>query len=325
MKHYWLFLVLILCFFSACERNVDVFEPVSTQYLNEQGDITNFFTSMRTEEREVFPVEEGTTRIVTSKKTIIDIPGQAFVNSNGQSVTTGIELHVLELNRKGQMILQGQYTLSGNKLTESTSQLKIEAYQSNEKLSLAPGKTIHLRIPDELAASDSELFYGNGSDPRSFTWAEADGNPELQENVTIQDWTVQHESQIITGFGYSTHPGRLGWMSVAQFQHFEGSVTTGVCIELPESYTNENTVVYLMFMEYNTFITMTRNELTGKFCDDRKLVPVDAQIQIMVISEQESGKYHFASVNAEVEMNHLEMIFPEKVNLQAIKEYILQF
>jgi hypothetical protein len=181
-----------------------------------------------------------------------------------------------------------------------------------------------------------ELFYGmreydNTRQDSIYTWDEADDNPNTWDNVAVTEWVALADSQqIITGFGYECFSDSLKWINFDVFNNIPENERTDVCVTLPEEYGNVNTVVFLVFKDQNSVIALPGNPGTRQFCNYYTQfiqlgVPIGASVSFVVISEQGEDEYFYAKVDAVIEENHQEFIFPQQTPLEVIKTAIMAF
>lgn len=77
----------------------------------------------------------------------IRISPNSFVDMNGVPVSTNIKLDVTEILTPVAMILRGKPTVSNGLPLESGGEFFIQAFSGNQRLRLAPGTSIGLKLP----------------------------------------------------------------------------------------------------------------------------------------------------------------------------------
>ena len=106
----------------------------------------------------------SSTTIFLKKGTIVDVPSNAFVNSNGEIVNDEVIVRTHEILDLEAAILSNLSTNIGDKYLESRGMITIDAFDNNgEKLRLAEGKSLSIKIPISKAIEDSDFKIYRGS------------------------------------------------------------------------------------------------------------------------------------------------------------------
>lgn len=105
------------------------------------------------------------TTLYLKKGCIVDIPPNAFVDSNGELVTENVIVETLEVLDFQDAILNNVTTNIGEHFLESRGMISIEAYSmAGEKLSLAKDKSLSIQIPKnskvENATENFSIYKG---------------------------------------------------------------------------------------------------------------------------------------------------------------------
>ena len=343
MKRTTIFIaVLVLGLMHSCKEDVDIFEPdpLIVEPIELVGDIDNFFEAIRTDKTQTYPViAEWGKSIITPTETVVEIAPNIFQDQNENIVTGPIEVKILELYGKGEMLIYGKPTISDGKLLESAGEFFIEVFQDGKPLSLIPGKQINIKVPNDSPREQMELFWGenvvfesspnpSGAIDLVFNWSQADEDPDAWNSVFISEWVVQEDSTSIFGFGYECFSDSLQWINFDIFNDYPEEELTNVCVDLPEIYGNVNTVVYLVFEDLNSFIALPGNGDLMQFCNFYTKfiqigVPIGANVTFVAISEQGEDCYHFATSSTQLVVDHLETLTPEKTDLETIKAFLM--
>ena len=328
-----IFLVLGLL---GCAEDVDRFTPDPPDDVELVGDIGRFFDqidkSQFTTTQSVysdFPIN-----VVTPRNTIVSAPGSAFEDFDGNIATGFIDLQIMELRTPGEILMAGIPTETYGTLLQSGGEFFITASQNGEKLRLRDGMQIQLRVEDNDPKDEMELWYGVTEDVpgqgQVQTWDDADNDPVRWDNVTVSEWTLQDSSQggVITGFGYECFSDSLNWINIDLFYDLPEEERTDVCVDLPEIFGNVNTVVYLIFEDFNGIIALPGDPEGMQFCNFYSKyiqtgVPLGAPVTFVVISEQGEDCYYYAQVSTNLVLDHLEVIEPEKTALEDIKDALM--
>lgn len=327
-----LFVILVI---AACAGDIDRFIPNPDVMI--KGDIGRFFEAARDDistKRNIhmsFP-----TPVVTPRKTVLIFPPNSLENYQGEVANGVVEIELLELLTKGEILLYGIPTNSRDKLLYSGGEFHISATQNGQPLRLRSGMQVRILtdVQGETPNPRMELFYGVkeaddfGRDS-IYTWEEADNTPGTWDNVTVREWVAVADSQqIITGFGYQCFSDSLRWINFDVFADIPEDQKTDVCVTLPDEYGNVNTMVFLVFNDLNAVINLPGNPETLQFCNYYTKflqlgIPIGASVTFVVISEQGEDCYFFALVTSVIVDDHLEEIVPVKTPLDEIKAAIM--
>jgi len=328
-----------------CADDIDEFVPdlITDPGGNELvGDIGNFFDAIdESDFTEKFSgsADWGFT-IVTKHETIIEFPANGFIDpTSGESVAGIVDVDVIELRTPGEILLMGIQTESHGNLLESGGEFHLSVSQNSQKLELEPGKQVHFRVKDSSPDDRMELWYTIATqiDPvtseMGVTWDDADDDPNTWDNVRVSEWTVQLDSAngsggFLQGFGYECWSDSLNWINIDLFGDLLDDEITDACVALPDSFGNTNSVVFLIFDEFNGIINLPGNPDDMLFCNFytnyiKVGVPIGAPVKFVVISELGEDCYYFDLVETLIEVEHLENMEPIKMTFEEIKDIIM--
>ncbi|WP_157547587.1 hypothetical protein [Hymenobacter sp. DG25A] len=115
------------------------------------------------------PAQENT--FTSTQGTAILIPANAFVNENGQPITTPVHLEMREVFNKADMVLAAMPTISNGRILESAGELYLSP---QEKVKWADGKTIEMTttIPPSVTSMNGMRLFSGASNPTvgCFNW-----------------------------------------------------------------------------------------------------------------------------------------------------------
>lgn len=301
----WLFYTGLLLVFIGCAKNIDVFIPYETT-APVTGDINTFFNIVETDAYET-PWENSTSDIlVTPKGTRFWIEANSFQSPDGTPITGTVMVRIKEIFTKGDMIKNQTPTIANGRLLNSAGEFHISVTQDGQELSLLPDMSIKIQIPHANPIQEMELFYGEEVESIGINWIEADENPETWENVQISEWS----DSLGFGFGYEMDVTQLSWINCDAFVNTPAGLTE-TCIELPDIYTNTNTVVYLVFSSINGIMPLIGRPETKQFCQSN--LPEGDEVTYIVVSHQGNDVegqplLHFAEVSTTLSSSIIEII-----------------
>jgi hypothetical protein len=316
-----------------CGEDIDRFVP--DPYVKLEGDIDHFYEASRENITQTTTINiEFPTAVVTRRKTVLIFQPNSLLDPAGNMVTGNVEIKIMELLTKGEILLYGIPTSSKARLLSSGGEFFVTASQDGLPLSLK--ESMPVRILTDVSGANpeqrTELFYGQAEDHEFmdsiYTWIEADGNPDTWSNVDITEWVALADSQqIITGFGYESFSDRLNWISLEEFVNIPPNDRTGVCVSLPPEYGDINTAVFLIFHQRHSIIALPWNFATRQFCNyygqnEIISVPIGTSATFVVVSSQGGGRYFFARVVTTLERDFEISIHPVETPLGMIKDAI---
>lgn len=92
--------------------------------------------------------------ITTDKGNLITFPKNAFVDKNGNSITGNVEVSIIEITTKAEMILSNMPTNSDQGPLESQGEFLVEVKQNNNILKLADGVSFSIQNPNSTINSN---------------------------------------------------------------------------------------------------------------------------------------------------------------------------
>ncbi|HLF64971.1 MAG TPA: hypothetical protein VI603_14500 [Saprospiraceae bacterium] len=325
--------VLLILVFFGCAEDIDRFVPDPQIIL--KGDIDRFFDAARDDISQTTTINiDFPTAVVTPRKTVLIFQPKSLIDAQGNIATGFVDIQILELLTRGEILLYGIPTHSRTRLLSSGGEFYVTASQNGLPLTLRDGMPVRIltdvtgSTPDERM----ELFYGELEDndliDSTYTWFEADNNPDLWSNVDVTEWVALADSQqIITGFGYESFSDSIDWINFDVFINIPQNERTDVCVSLPQEYGNVNTAVFLVFHQRNSVVALSGNAGIKQFCNYYSQyqligVPVGEPVTFAVVSEQGESKYFFALVETVLTQDYEISIIPEEAPLEIIKEEI---
>jgi hypothetical protein len=328
-------IVLFACF--GCGKDVDVFVPDPA--LDVTGDINRFFeaarktSSVRAIVNIDFPVP-----VVTALNSVLIMQPGSLRDDSGNTVTGQVNVSILELLTAGEILLSGIPTHSRGLLMGSGAEMYITAEQNGQPLLIKQGMPVRILTdlrPGTIPEPRMELFY-DLQEKDIFTgalypatWEEADGNSSTWNNVDVTQWAAIADSQqIVTGYGYSCFPDRMGWINIGAFDQIPSADRTDVKITLPDGHNSVNTAVFLVFQDLNAVVRLAGSpgstEFYNTYIPDFKItLRRGAVARLVVIVEQGTNNYYYAEVETTLKENHREYVIPAQTPFEEIVSSIL--
>ncbi len=319
-------LVLILSLsllMTACYKDMEIFEPrEEIPEVIESGNIDEFFENVPTYKYISTFLGNERKLIVTENNTIIEIAADIFEFSDGSSADSLIEFKYYEMLDPALYAFKDFPSISQKRILDSEGVFRFEAYSEGKEVFLKSEKGIRVRLENENPSQEAQLFTaeGGGAD---FTWIPLtnDGTSPANTWIEIAEWELDIATggqDFIFGYGYEFNSPMWEWINVDIFVDVPEDEKTSVCVELPEKYTSENTLAFMLFKDYNSILGLYPNAEKMQFCEPYEATPIGSKVSFIVIANLEENVFNFALVDAEIKENHVEYIEPEWKSLEDI-------
>lgn len=164
-----LVLALIFClFFGACDK-----QETPLPYNNLEA-----FFKAKAPKKQLFTIDPSLTQTITGAQgTNVTFFSNSFTDATGALVTTPVQVQLIEIFKKGDMILSEKMTSSYGYLLESGGEFFLKATSGGQEVFL--NQDYQMIVPIVAATSNPsamELFVLNLSLPDSATWIPADSS-----------------------------------------------------------------------------------------------------------------------------------------------------
>ncbi|MFN5135640.1 MAG: hypothetical protein ACK5DG_10025 [Chitinophagaceae bacterium] len=314
-------IVAIMIFFTACQKNSDVFVPdpgqqldsawVSTITSNSQISVlTNRITGVF-DNAQVNVNSTVDTSIASNTGLVIEIPRESLFSTGAVYVGTVRAEYKLIL-KKGDFIRYGVPTVSNRFPLESGGALLLRLFTpSGTPVTVNPSKRIYIKYVDELPKQGMSLYYSSNSPTTTsvFNWLPA--NDGSQVAVWSNNTTPVQK-------GYAISTTRTGWLNVDRLLE-PALATTEVNVVLPNLFSNANTSVYMVFKNIRSVIQLSGNATTRTFSFPN--IPVNADVKFVTISKV-GDSYYLGIKDDKVISNYSGFVKPEISSLEKINLYL---
>jgi len=120
---------------------------------------------------------------ITGKEgTVIRIPKNALVKSNGKYAVGKIDIELQEFYKKSDVLKANLHTMSDGKMLESGGMIYIKATAKGETLQLKKGAEMDISFASKNKPDNMEVFYGYPKKDKSIDW---NTNSELAEEDDV--------------------------------------------------------------------------------------------------------------------------------------------
>jgi len=310
-------------FLNACQKDIDIFVPDPGQLNGPDTSWQNTVSAtmpvsvlknnlLQQPYKDTIIVDANTATIVTPFGVQVNFPPHCCTNGSGQPVTGKIDVELIVVKKKGDMIRLNRPSTYNDSMLVTAGQIFIQLKKEGQVLQLAPGVTINIRYTDLPVIPQMKFFIGDETNTQHFNW--------LPTPTPSAD-TIVMGTQV-----YEIYTQRQRWLSVATL--FDASITTPkvqVSADIASYYTNANTVAFTVFKDVRSVIAMKGDLATRKFMTGK--LPVGKQVTVVVISKQgddyylgyESAVTQLPAVNVTIQPVH---VVPIKKSLPEILAYL---
>lgn len=194
---------------TACKKDDhDVIPPPSNT-----SNMGSFFANNEENAKQTFTVNATTGQSITgSNGTKIYIPANAFVYSNGTTVTGNVEIELIEVLDVSEMINLNKTTTSNGQILVSGGQLKVTATQNSNYLTLSPNAALYVEIPTTVADPQMGLFTGTVASDSTIDWMSAGQDTSQTDSIWV---TVDSSGGSWYSFPFDNDS--LGWINCDYF------------------------------------------------------------------------------------------------------------
>lgn len=309
-------------FFSACQKNTDLFVPDPGQ-LN--GPDTNWVSSITASMpvtqiknnllfepyKDSIIVSSNISTVTTSFGVQLVFPPNCTISTTGQTLAGKTIIEIIQVKTKGDMVRLNLPTTSYDRLLVSGAQLFISLKNNGQVAVLAPNKKITIQYTDPNPNPLMNFFPGDESNAVKFNW------------LNNTDITNNYVNAILQSYEITTN--HLRWISCAYLYDTTGITRVNVTANLAPYFTNANTTVFTVFKDFKSVVGMYGDVISRRFSSSK--LPVGKAITVVVISKQGNDYYlgyqsTITSTNAPTSANHILSIVPIKRSLSDIIYYL---
>jgi len=294
IKNLALIAIGIAVFAVACKKEDPIIPNNPNPTSNSQA-LKNYFKDKEQNAVQTFTIDATISQSITgSKGTIVNFNPNSFVSADGTPVTGNVEIKLIEIYKKSDMIRMNKPTMGnlpggGMAPLISGGEFKITASQNGQEVFLAPGMSYNVIAPAPNGTDPNmDIFYGNESGD-TLTWTQADSNFVFGEQGS-----------------YFGSLDSLNWVNLDYFWNNSG-LQTFVRVQIPQGYTHQTCAVFISFDGLNS-VAAFYNFIDGAYSTDPYyLLPIGAEVHFVALAII-GGIPHVAIVPSTIVDNHLEVI-----------------
>ncbi len=273
-------------FLNACQKNTDIFVPDPGQLNGPdttwQNTVTASMPVSNLKTRLLFEpyidsinVNSNIASILTPFGLVVNFPPNCCVNTAGQTVTGKVQVELMLIKKKGDMIRLSRPTTSNDSLLVSAGEIFITLKKDGQAVALAPGLKINIRHVDIPINQLMKFFAGDETNIERFNWKPNSDPLNNMVNIGSQAYEI-----------YTNH---LRWVNIAYVFDLNSSAKVNVVADLAPYFTNVNTIAFTVFKDFRSVAGMYGNTNTRKFSSGK--LPVGKAITVVIISKQGDDYY----------------------------------
>jgi hypothetical protein len=269
-------------FLNACQKDIDIFVPDPGQLNGPDTSWQNTVTAtmpvsiLKNNLLQVpvyidsITVNASIASVLTPLGIQVNFPPNCCATSAGQPVTGKVQVEIMVIKKKGDMIRLNKPSTYNDSLLITAGEIFIQLKKDGQILQLAPGVRINIRYSDLPINPQMKFFIGDETNTQHFNW--------------LPTPTPSLDTIIMGTQNYEIYTKRQRWISIAT--PFDLNITTprvSVIADIAPYFTNANTVAFTVFKDVRSVIAMKGNISTRKFMTGK--LPVGKHVTVVVISK----------------------------------------
>ena len=198
--------------------------------------------------------------------TKVNIPANAFVDLNGNPVTTNIKIELIEATSKKDIFIQNTPTIINGQILISGGVLYFNATSNgNQLIALKP---IEFIVPTDSIDFDMELFSSNSdSTGVDFSW-----------NFPDSSWTIDYDT--IFPYNYIIKiQSSFGWINIDKLMKYN-TPKINYCIKPIQNIDFDSSSLFLIINEQNSMLIFPYNDTSFYF----ENIPSEIRVTLLGIS-----------------------------------------
>ena len=243
----------------------------------------------------------------------LEFPSTPCVSKNNQALKGKLEIEVLILRTKGELIAHDKPTISNGRLLISGGVVFLTAKQNGVEVKLSQNKTIKVRYKIRNTEGAMQLFEGKNLNRLQFDWTPINSNRDV-----VTTWADSSQEKK----GFQLLLDRFGWINCDRFND-EPNLTNKFCVAMADSFTNRNTSVYIAFKDILSVVKLEGTPVTKQFCipQSYKGIPIGKQVTVVSISNI-NGRSYMDVQDATISASNAIRLQPKSLGLDDIKKKI---
>lgn len=234
--------------------------------------------------------------IYGEKGTQLYLPADALVDADGVLVSGDVEVQLIEIDKKSEMVLMNKATMGKNGSNHATLISKGEFYvsisQYGTELVLSSSMTLAAEVDD---FDPSMRKFVNISDDEDLLW-------EMADDSLIEAF----DDSAGVDMSYQILPGEWGWTNIDKF-YSDPRPNTEIFAELPEGFDDTNTEVFISYDGESNALAQFDVWAGGRFTEHYGLIPIGLEVHFIAVGIV-GGELHYSIQSATITDNHVQDI-----------------
>ncbi len=234
--------------------------------------------------------------IYGEKGTSLYLAADALVDSEGNLVTGDVQVALIEIDKKSEMVLMNKATMgkkgSNHATLISQGEFYVSISQFGTELTLTSPMTLSTPIDDY---DPSMRKFVNISDEKDLLWEMAADS-------------ILNEGEDSTGvaLSYEILSGEWGWTNIDKF-YSDPRPKTEIFAELPEGFNDTNTEVYVSYDGESNALAQFDVWTGDRFSEHYGLIPIGLEVHFIAVGI-EGDELHCSIQSATIIDNHVQNI-----------------
>ena len=240
----------------------------------------------------------------------LNFPSGSLLDENDSKVTGPINLKLIEIFNKKDVLMSGLDTESYGSLLETGGQIFVEVEQDGKKLRLNPSVAVNVLFPRDPNQTTNNMIL--------FVARPAEQSGE-SNSLT---WAVYDKRQIPTTTNhYEFKLPELSWINIDRFIN-DNKPKTDISVLLDGSKATGNVSVelWIIFKDMKSAFKVQGLTTIGNYSN---LLPVGENITLAVVGANEQGQLYIDSRDLITEVNKTYTMTPEPVTKAEMDAFIL--
>lgn len=241
----------------------------------------------------------------------LKFPAGSLLDKDGQPVSGPVNLKLIEIFNKKDVLLSGIDTESYGSLLETGGQIFVEAEQNGNKLKLNPNKNVDVLFPkDPNQTADNMIL---------FVARPSDGNDANSQPT----WKVFSDKGLPTQNNYyEFRLPELSWINIDRFIN-DGKAKTNISVTLDGSQATGNVNIEIWIVFKNIKSAFKLPGLTTVGGNYANLLPLGEEIKLAIVAVNQHGQMYIDSRDLTTEDNKTYTLTPRPVTQAEMDVFIL--
>jgi hypothetical protein len=262
--------------------------------------------------------------MTTPDNVTVEFPANSCTTLSNHLCTGTLKVEILVLKKKGEFLLNNVPTISLGRQLISGGAVLVKVSQNGEEVKLTRNMSYKVRFqPTGNIDTDMKLFDGKQLGRFNFIWTPiAPISVGTIPNVPVLNiWRDSVQGRVTTGYDLTLD--RFSWINCDRFSGDSTTLTNKFCVALPDTFTNQNTSVFVVFKEINSVVSLIGDGKVRQFCvpTSYRGLPIGKLVTLITLSTVKDRIY-IGKKDVTIAANSTFRIEPILTTKEAAKEII---